>query len=290
MILFHVHKLTTTFKKMTIMVLLFSSLTAMAHEKIVLGITGVALKNDISTLVKFKNYLRKKTGFGIKLKFARSYSIMRHLILENNVNVAYICGATYVDLEPSKKIELLALPTLEHQPYYYSLVIAKKGTNYKSIDDFKDKVYAMSDPESNSGSLVPRYEIIKRGYDEDHFFKRIIYTYDHGESILAVLDNYVQGASVDSVIYGAFLRNHPKSGSQLRIVQKFGPYPITPIVISKNVPKKIKNMIQKALIRMGDDKSGKEILNAMAIDSFIKPNHLSYKKIEDVKSFLRDEK
>ena len=262
----------------------------MAYGKIILGITGVALKNDISTLVKFKNYLREKTGLNIKLKFARSYSTMRHLILEDNVNVAYICGATYVDLESSKKIELFALPTLKHQPSYYSLVIAKKGTNYKSIDDFKGKVYAMSDPESNSGSLVPRYEIIKRGYDENNFFKRIIYTYDHGESILAVLDDYAQGASVDSVIYGAFLRNHPKARSQLRIVQKFGPYPITPIVISKNVPKKIKNMLQKALIQMSDDKSGKKILNAMAIDSFIKPNHLSYKKIEDVKSFLRDEK
>jgi len=285
-----VHKLTTTLKKMTILALLLSSITAMAHEKIVLGITGVALKNDISTLVKFKNYLREKTRLSIKLKFARSYSTMRHLILEDNVNVAYICGATYVDLEPSKKIELLALPTLKHQPSYYSLVIAKKGTNYKSIDDFKDKVYAMSDPESNSGSLVPRYEIIKRGYDENHFFKRIIYTYDHGESILAVLDDYAQGASVDSVIYGAFLRNYPKSRNQLKIVEKFGPYPITPIVISKNIPQKIKNILQKTLIRMGDDKSGKEILSAMAIDSFIRPNHLSYKKIEDVKSFLRHRK
>lgn len=148
----------------------------------------------------------------------------------------------------------------------------------------------MSDPESNSGSLVPRYEIIKRGYNDNSFFKRIIYTYDHGESIVAVLDNYVQGASVDSVIYGAFLRNHPKSSKHLKIVQKFGPYPITPIVISKNVPQKTKNILQKALISMSDDKSGKKILNAMAIDSFIKPNHLSYKKIEGIKSFLRNKK
>lgn len=289
MILFSIQKLTTILKKMIILVLLFSSLTAFGDEKIILGITGVALKNDISTLVKFRNYLEKKTGLNIKIKFARSYSIMRHLLLEDNVNVAYICGSTYVDLEPSKKIELLALPTLKLKPCYYSLVIAKKGTLYKSIEDFKGKVYAMSDPESNSGSLVPRYEIIKRGYNDNNFFKRVIYTYDHGESIVAVLNNYVQGASVDSLIYGAFIKNHPGSYDKLRIVQKFGPYPTTPIVISKKISQKIKSTLQNALIGMSKDQSGQEILNSMAIDGFIKPNHLSYKKIKNIKVFLKNE-
>ncbi len=286
----NVQKLTSKFQKMTIFLLIFLSLSLKAEQKIVLGITGVALKDDISTIIKFKSYLKKKTHLDIKIKFARSYSIMRHLILEDNVNVAYICGATYVDLQPSKKIELLALPTIEHKPYYYSLVIAKKETKYNKIDDFKGRVFAMSDPESNSGSLVPRYEIIKKGYSDNHFFKRVIYTYDHGESIEAVLNNYVQGASVDSVIYGAFLRNHPKSASKLKIVQKFGPFPITPFVISKKVSQKIKNELQKALIGMNKDKSGQSILYAMAIDGFIKPNNLSYARIEKIKFFLNSKK
>jgi len=107
--------------------LLFSFLQAASSDNITLGITGVALKENISALIKFKNYLTKTTGLNIKIKFARSYSIMRHLILDNDVDIAYICGATYVDLLPS-------------------LVIAKKNTRYKTIYN-----------------LVPRYEIDKRG-------------------------------------------------------------------------------------------------------------------------------
>ncbi len=288
--LLNVQKLTNNVQKLIIFVSVLLSLNATAGEKIILGITGVVLKKDISVIVKLKDYLKQKTKLDIKLKFARTYSIMRSLITENNVNLAYICGATYVDLKSSKQIELLALPTVDKKPYYYSLVIAKKNSRYKEIDDFKGKVYAMSDPESNSGSLVPRYELLKRGFQDNHFFKRVIYTYDHGESIEAVLDGFVQGASVDSIVYGAFLKNYPNSSSHLKIVQKFGPYPTTPFVVSKKISQRTKIKIQQALISMIDDKKGKEILDSMAINSFIKPNNLSYAKIEKVKFFLSSKK
>jgi len=288
--LLYAQKLTTIFQKLTIFSLLFISLSVHASEKITLGITGVALKENVSTLIKFKNYMIKATGLDIKIKFARSYSTMRHLILDNDVDIAYICGATYVDLLPSKKIKLLALPTVDGKPYYYSLVIAKRGARYKTIDDFKDKIYAMSDPESNSGSLVPRYEIDKRGYKDGHFFKRVVYTYDHGESINAVLDGFAQGASVDSVVYGAFLKNRPKQKKRLKIVEKFGPFPITPFVVSKDVPQAIQDKLQKSLINMGKDENTRQILDDMAIDSFIKPDNLSYEKIKKIKLFLNSRK
>jgi len=279
-------KLTTMFQKLTITILLFFSLGTEANEMITLGITGVALKKNVSTLVKFKNYLIQRTGLNIKIKFARSYSTMRHLILDNSIDVAYICGATYVDLLTADKVELLALPTVNHKPYYYSLIISKKNTDHQKITDFKNTVFAMSDPESNSGSLAPRYEISIKGNDEKHFFKKVIYTYDHGESIKAVLDGFAQGASVDSVVYDAFLQNYPKQRNRLKIVQKLGPYPMPPFVISKSTSQQTKNKLQEALLSMGSDDTGKSILHAMAMDGFIKPDHFSYEKIKQIKRYL----
>jgi len=104
------------------------------------------------------------------------------------------------------------------------------------------------------------------------------------------LDGFVQGASVDSVVYKAFLKNRPKQKKRLRVVQKFGPFPIPPFVISKEVPLYIQDKLQKSLINMDRDKSGKQILNDMAIDNFIKPGNLSYDKIKKIKLFLRSKK
>ncbi len=280
-------KLNTLFQKMTIFIL-FLSFNLIASEQITLGITGVALKKDISTLIELKNYLIKKTDLDIKIKFAKSYSSMRHLILDGDVDVAYICGATYIDLLPSKLIKLMVLPIVDNKPYYYSLIIAKNGTKYKKIDDFKNSIFAMSDPESNSGSLVTRYELDKRGYRDNRFFKKIIYTYDHGESITAVVDGYTDGASVDSVVYFAFLKNYPLLAKKLKIVEKFGPYPIPPFIVKKSLSKQKQLKLTNAFLNMQKDKKGKNILNALAIQKFSLPDNLSYNKIQKIKKYLVD--
>ncbi|MCF6172929.1 MAG: phosphate/phosphite/phosphonate ABC transporter substrate-binding protein [Campylobacteraceae bacterium] len=287
MAILNIQKMTSLFQKMTIFIFLLS-LNLIANEQTTLGITGVALKKDVSTLIELKNYLIKKTNLKIKIKFARSYSSMRHLILDGDVNIAYICGATYVDLLPSKLIKLMVLPIVNKKPYYYSLIIAKNGTKYRKIDDFKNSIFAMRDPESNSGSLVARYKLDKKGYKDNHFFKKIIYTYDHGESITAVIDGYVNGASVDSVVYFSFLKNYPKLAKKLKIVEKFGPYPIPPFILRKSLPKQEQIKLTNAFLGMQKDKEGKKILSALAIQRFSLPNNLSYKKIKEIKKYLAD--
>lgn len=279
-----VKKLTTIFQKLTVLSILLLSINLYSSEKIVLGITGVALKDDILTLMNFKDYLSKETGLDIQLKFARSYAVMKSFLQENNVDVAYICGATYVDLQPTNKVELLVLPIVDNKPNYYSFIISKLNSPYNNLLDFKNKLFAMSDPESNSGFFVPNYEIVKHGYSMNDFFKKKIFTYDHGESIQAVLSGYADGASVDSIVYKAFEVKHPLEAKKLKIVEKFGPYPIPPFVVRKSLSKNIKTQIQNALLGMSNEKTGKNILKSMAIERFIKPQNISYEKIKNIKN------
>ena len=150
----------------------------------------------------------------------------------------------------------------------------------------KGKVFAISDPESNSGSLVPKYMIYKKGYDYNNFFKKVITTYDHGESIEAVLSGYVEGASVDSVVYRAFVYKNPKKAEKLKVINRFGPYPIPPFVVRKDIGIGIKQELMNAFLKMSKNKEGKKILKSLAIDGFIKPRNISYQKIRDIKHYL----
>lgn len=280
-------KLTIKFQKLTILFIFLLSINLYSSEKIVLGLTGVALKDDILTLMNFKDYLSSETGLDIQLKFARSYAVMKSLLQEDRVDVAYICGATYVDLKPVNKVELLVLPIVNNKPDYYSLIITKLNSPHNNLLDFKNTLFAMSDPESNSGFFVPNYEIVKHGYSMNDFFKKKIFTYDHGESIQAVLSGYVDGASVDSIVYQAFEVNHPLEAKKLKIVEKFGPYPTPPFVVRKSLSKNIKTQIQNALLEMSNEKIGKNILKLMAIDRFMKPQNVSYEKIKNIKIFAQ---
>ena len=281
-------KLTTLFQKLTIILLLSGVILLHGGDKkrLVLGLTGVVLKEDIASIVKLKLYLEKKTSLHIAFKFVKSYAGMKTLLLNDSIDFAYICGSTYVDLKPSGKIELLVLPVVDNKPFYNSLIITLKNSPYSNLFDLKGKVFAISDPESNSGSLVPKYMIYKKGYDYNSFFKKVIATYDHGESIEAVLSGYVDGASVDSVVYRAFVYKNPKKAKMLKVINRFGPYPIPPFVIRKDISIKIKKELANAFLNMSKSKEGKQILKSLAIDNFIKPGSLSYQKIRDIKNYL----
>lgn len=284
----HGQFLTTKFQKLTILLSFFFVISLYPNEKITLGLTGVTLKEDISTIMNFKSYLSKEAHIDINLKFAKSYSIIESFIINESVDIAYVCGATYVDLEDLNKVELFVIPISKGLKTYSSLIISQKDKKYTSLFDFKDKTFAMSDPDSNSGSLLPFYKILKEGYHKDSFFKKVIYTYDHGESIEAVLNGFVDGASVDSMVYFAYINKHPNSKNNLKIVKDFNNYPIPPFIIRNTLDIKIKEKLLNTLLSMHKDTEGKKILNAMSIDRFEIPKNISYDKIKEVKNYIQN--
>lgn len=283
-------KLTIFFQKLTIFLSFFLVISLHSKEKITLGLTGVTLKEDIETIMNFKDYLSKYANVDLSLKFAKSYSIMESFIINGSVDLAYVCGSTYVNLENSNLIELLVIPLSENRNSYGSLIISKKDRAYNSFIDLKKSNFAMSDPESNSGSLIPFYKILKLGYNKDNFFKKIIYTYDHGESIQAVLSGFVDAASVDSMVYKSFLIKNPDSINQLKIVERFDDYPIPPFIIKKNIDENLKNRLQETLLNMNNNEVGKKILEIMSIDKFTKPDNINYEKIRKLKEFMSEKK
>jgi len=273
-------------QKLTIFLLLFCVATIYGEEKITLGLTGVTLKEDVATLINFKEYLSQKTDKDFSLKFAKNYSMIESAIASKSVDLAYVCGATYLSLNKKGEAELLALPVVEDKTTYSAYIIVHSESEFRNLFDLKQKIFAMSDPDSNSGSLIPTYELLKNGFKRDAFFKKVIYTYDHGESIEAVLSKFADGASVDSMVYNAYVKKNPDIKSRIKIINSFDDYPIPPFVVRKSLPKELKDSIKKALLEMDRDEKGRKILSSMAIDRFILPQDISYKKIEDIKNFI----
>lgn len=278
--------LTSFLQKLTIVFLLFTTNSLYCNEKITLGLTGVTLKEDILTIMNFKNYLAKNANIDLNLKFAKSYSIMESFIINESVDLAYVCGSTYINLDKLNKVELIAIPSVKNKTTYSSLIISKKDKPYAKLLDLKGKTFAMSDPDSNSGSLIPIYEILKKGYNKEEFFEKVIFTYDHGESIQAVLSGFIQSASVDSMVYEAYINKNPQAEKELKIVESFDDYPIPPFIIRKNINSNIKDRLKKALLEMHKNPQGAQILKAMSIDSLIEPENISYDKIKNIKKFI----
>lgn len=245
--------------------LLFSQ--ALAQE-IRIGFTAVITKEDTITVYKLLEYLSKKTGYTLKPVFAKSYDEMDFFLSTGYVDIAYICGAPFVEGTKRFGYRLLVVPITSEGPVYYSYVITRKEKNYRSIFDLKGKPYAFSDPKSNSGSVVPTYVLIKQGYKPSEFFNPLIYTYSHHESIIAVYKGFVEGASVDSLVYKQTRRVSPHIISELKVIEKFGPFPTTPFVYRKGLKKDVVEKFRRAMVGMKEEKEGQEVLKRMGIVGF----------------------
>lgn len=283
------NKFIGTGKKITIALLLILLPTLLfSKDKIVFGLTGAIYKSDIKVFDEWEKYLEQKVkNTDIEIIYSRTYADMSTLISSGKVDMAYICSSTFITLRDINVAKLLAIP-INHNgtQKHFAYIIALKSNNYESLFDFKGKVFAFSDPDSKTGSIVPQYFLLSRGADIKTFFKKIIYTYEHEESINAVLSGFVDGASIDSLVFEQFEEKFPEKAKQLVVVQRMGPFTASPIVAKQNLSKENYEMLQTILNQMHVDEEGQSILKKLNLTRFDIPTTQKYEDVDAMKYFL----
>jgi len=104
---------------------------------------------------------------------------------------------------------------------------------------------------------------------------------------MAVYKGFVEGASVDSIVYEHTSLVAPHITNKLKIIQKFGPFPATPIVASRRLNPNTVEAIKSALLVMHQDEEGRKILKNMGILGFtyLEPKH--YETIAHMISYIK---
>ncbi|MBE0496506.1 MAG: phosphate/phosphite/phosphonate ABC transporter substrate-binding protein [Campylobacterales bacterium] len=280
-------KFTSACQKITMALLcLFVPSFMSAGPNITLGLTGTVFKDDLDNFMKLEQYLEENTPLGVSVIFSKTYAQMISLIENKTVDVAYVCNSTYTKLEQNKTGKLLVIPIVAGVDQYYSYTIVKKEAPFAKLDDFKDKIFAFTDPDSNSGSIAPKYYLYTNGFGVEGFFHRSIYTFEHGESIKAVLEGFVDGASVDSIVYHTFMEKYPEAKGKLKVIQILGPFANSPIAVRQGLSEEVFEKLQKTLSTMHLNKKGREILAKMGLDRFDVPSTQNYEPVRVMIEYL----
>ena len=93
-------------------------------------------------------------------------------------------------------------------------------------------MFAFTDPDSNTGAMVPRFWLAELGETPESFFSKTIFTYSHDNSILAVAKGLVDAAAVDGHQWEYFERFSPAYTSKTRVIRKSQPFGSPPLVAS----------------------------------------------------------
>ena len=218
-----------------------------------------------------------------KLIQRKTYDEINELFGKGEIDLAFICSGPYATSKDKYGFELLATPQVKGSHFYHSYLIVNKDSPFHRLDDLRGGVFAFTDPESNTGKLVPTYWLAQAGEKPETFFDKTIYTYSHDNSIMAVAKGLVDGAAIDGLIWEYYDYKNPRLTSQTRIIRKSEPYGIPPIVAHRDADPELKDRIRQFLLSMHEDPEGQKILGELMIDRFIEPREEWYQTIRSMK-------
>jgi phosphonate transport system substrate-binding protein len=263
------------------LLLVISAPNALAAEPpIKIGVASMITPVDaVKYYQSVIDYIGEQVHRPVQMVHRRTYEEMDSLLEQGEVQVAFICAAPYVKNREKFGVELLVAPSVNGRPIYHSYIIVHKDSPLKSFADLKGKVFAFTDPKSNTGKLYPSYLLRTMNTAPEKYFKRHMYSYSHNKSIELVAKHVVDGAAVESLVYEYMIKTGSPYARQTRIIKRSPPYGTPPVVVTKDVNPELRDRIRDAFLNMNKNEKGKVILDAMMIDGFVQIADTAYDPI-----------
>jgi phosphonate transport system substrate-binding protein len=231
------------------------------------GTTPVFLNDRVETTRRWQQYLETATGKRVQFVQRGSYGEILELLMRDELDVAWVCGYPYVMAKD--RLTLLATPLYHGKPLYQSYVIVPESDRAtQTIGDLAGKIYAFSDPLSNSGYLVPRIELLSRGTSPDRFFKKTFFTFSHRKVVDAVRLGLANGGSVDGYVWDTLAAQQPEAVQGVRVAWRSKEFGFPPLVVRKSLAGEDATMLKDAFITMGRSEGGRDVLGRLNLDGF----------------------
>ncbi|MBI3987707.1 MAG: phosphate/phosphite/phosphonate ABC transporter substrate-binding protein [Lentisphaerae bacterium] len=231
-------------------------------------------------------YVGTRLGRRIVCVEKTNYAEVNALLKAGEVDCAFVCSRPYVEGKDDFGLELLVAPQMYGKAEYYSYIIVPADSPAAGLADLKGKIFAFSDPLSNTGKLAPSYALGLRGETPDTFFAKHLYTHAHDKTIMLVAERVVDGGAVDSLVWEYGKRKQSRYVSRTRIIERLGPYGIPPVVVRKDLDPATKTSLREIFLAAHADKRGAEALAGMAIDRFVEIDDRAYDSIRLMKASL----
>lgn len=231
-------------------------------------------ESGVGVYEKITNYLETKAGIRVEFITGLAYSTINDMLSTGAIDCGFVCGLPYVILHdrPAPVAHLLVAPIMKAsrykgQPKYYSDLIVRKDSLYKSIHDLRGRTYVYNDELSNSGYNLPRYRLVQLGLT-DGFFGKVLRSGSHEESIRMVAAGQADASFVDSLVLDYDREKKLGHAHEVRVLESVGPAGICPLVVSSKVKQELRDKLQHEFATMHNDPIGREILDDALLDRF----------------------
>jgi len=223
-------------------------------DKLVFGVIPVAgstsMKENFGNLTK---YLSSKLGIDVKLQLAGDYTGVITGMKHKHIDFAYFGPKSYVEAARRANAEALVVEVDAETslPGYKGIIITKKGSGLKSLEDIKNKTWAFTSSQSTSGTLVPTVMFAKKNIDPKKYFSKVFYSGGHEASILTVKNNKIDAASTNNLDFNRGLGKQWKK-DDFNVIWTSDLIPGAPVAARADLPNSLKMAIKGAFVSYND--------------------------------------
>ncbi len=227
----------------------------------------ISPQGTIQSYQPFLRVLEKITDRDVVLVQRKTYQEVNNLLIRNAVDVAFICTGAYV--RQKEYMQLLAIPQINGKKTYRSLLIVPRSSQINTFSDLQGKVFAFTDPLSNTGYRYPLTLLKALGETPESYFSRTIFTFSHDRSIDSIIDGIANGAAVDSIIYDFFQKRDPSVEAKTRVIKKSRKFGMPPVVVPRSTTPAQKKWLKDIFFQIHNDPEGRKALDIMGVDRFV---------------------
>jgi phosphonate transport system substrate-binding protein len=232
------------------------------------------------------NYVGEKLNSQVELIVGSSFDQFER----GEADFGFICGLPYVQLAARKPapVELVAAPVLQGErfqgrPVYFSDVIVRSESPYRSFEDLRGCSWSFNDRDSQSGYGITRYWLASIGENQS-FFGQVVEAGFHQESIRLVCEGKVDASAIDCQVLAVELRERPELTSQLRLLDALGPSSIQPVIAASHLPRKLKAELREIFLGMGEDPAARDHLAYGYVERFASVEDSNYDDIREMQA------
>lgn len=233
-------------------------------------------------------YLSERLGLPVEFIDAPPWMERERMLDSGEAHAGWICGLPYVRRVslPQPKIELLAAPVMRaaryrNRPVYFSDVLVHRDSPYRTFLDLHGASWAYNEPNSHSGYNLTRCQLAKMGLNGD-FFKEVIAAGAHLTALDLILARRVDASAIDSTVLELATAQDPRIAGSVRAIASWGPSPIPPWVVRKDLDAGLRAALREALLGMHRDPLGQELLASAQVARFAVVTDADYDPIREM--------
>lgn len=258
-----------------------SMLATQAAE--VLKVSAIPDEAPTELLRKFKPlgaYLEKELGMPVQFVPVADYPAVVEALATDRLDLAWLGGFTFVQVR-LKTGNAIPLVQREQDAQFTSKFITTDPA-VKSLADLKGKTFAFGSISSTSGSLMPRYFMLKDGIKPEGYFSRIGYSGAHDATAAWVQAGKVDGGVLNASVWDKLVAAGKVDTSKVRVFATTPAYYDYNWTVRGTLDPALAEKIKKAFLALDPaNPEHKAILDLQAASRFIETQPDNYKGIEE---------